>query len=187
MFKILIALFIILLPFKSFAEIKVLNWNEKINLTSIGKESEVIMVVKIANLAKNQYHDGFTFSFNSKQNIAIKKVMVDNRNVQYSFQENSLKIPFISNKSNHEQVTINFSYSEKYEKIYEFLRRETIYIPAFARGALANIEVKYPWSLHSVTLNKNIKKFNKKFVYRGLVPENGVVEIVKLTNFRNSW
>ena len=45
---------------------------------------------------------------------------------------------------------------DSYKKIYEYLRNESIYVPSWASGAFAEIEVRYPWSLQSVTLNKKI-------------------------------
>jgi hypothetical protein len=183
----ILAILLIIFSFPAHAEIRITNWDEKITLTQNGKESNLSIKAKITNLPKNQYHTAFGISFDQRQKINIKEVRVGNRSAKYSFQNNSLKISFPRNKANNEQVVINFSYSEKYDKIHQYLRRETIHVPSFAKGSLAKIEVRYPWSLTSATLNKNIKEFSKKFIYQGMVPENGISETIKLTNSRNYW
>ncbi|MFT6105827.1 MAG: hypothetical protein ACJA0S_000296 [Rickettsiales bacterium] len=186
MFKISIIL-LILFPFSVQAEIQITNWDEKIILTKNGKESNVRIKARITDLAKNQYHNGFEISFDPRQKIKIKGVLIDNQKTKNSFQNNHLKISFPRKKSNNDELVINFAYIEKYGKIHQYLRSEIIRVPSFTSGAFAQVEVYYPWSLTSATLNKNIKEFNKKFVYKGIVPPKGISEIVKLTNSRNSW
>ncbi|MFT6332459.1 MAG: hypothetical protein ACJAW3_000796 [Lentimonas sp.] len=175
------------LPLPAYSEIKIINWNEKITLTKNGKESEIKIEARISDLKKGQYHTNFGFSFNKKQKISIKEIHLDYQPAQYSFKNNSLDIKLSKDKTNNTNLTIYISYSEEYEKIHQYLRKESIQIPAWAEGANARVEVRYPWSLTSATLNRNIKEFNKKFVFDGIVSKDGVLEIVKLTNIKNIW
>ena len=187
--KKLIFLILFLISSPAFAEpkISILTWQEYSNLTTTGKISEILIQGKMNNLAPNQVMTSFSISFGSKQNIKITKVICDNKIANYSFQNNSLNITFPKEKSNNQIVAIYFSYEEKYEKISQFLRQESIDIPSFAAGATAKVKVNFPDYLESATLNPNITKGSNSFTYSNIVPAGGVRERIKLTPTQNVW
>ena len=187
MFLRILFILLILFPAVARSEIKIKNWHETIQLRSYGKDSRIIIKARIVNLPKHQFHQNFAFSFDPKQKISIKNVKIDNFNANYSFKNNVLDIELSKNKPNNSALDIEVTYAEKYDKIHQYLRNERIYVPSWAVGAQANVEVRYPWSLESATLNPKITHFNRKFTYQGIVPASGVSEIIKLTNVENSW
>ena len=184
---VLILCFIMFYPLSAQADIKITTWDENIKLTKTGKEVEVKIQGKVFGLKKNYYHNSYFFSFSSQQNITIKKVIIGNQLANYSFQNNQIKINFKKKKKNGDRVSIYFSYKEKYKKIYEFLRQESIYVPEFAKGAQARVYISFPWAFESATLNKNVVKVGNGYRYSGVVPEGGVKEKIKLTLSKNSW
>lgn len=167
--------------------ISILTWQEYVKLNATGKTSEILIQGKMKNLAPNQVMTSFSISFYPQQNIKITKVICDNKIANYSFQGNNLNIKFPKEKSNGQIAAIYFSYEEKYNKISEFLRQELIDIPSFAAGANAKVVVSFPNSLESLTLNPNIKKGDNSFIYSNIVPQNGVMERIKLTQTQNIW
>lgn len=169
------------------AGMRISNWDEKVQLTDLGRKTDLTIKAQIVDLPKNQYQSGFGIGFGTSDKMSVQSVSVDGLAGQYNFQNNTLSIRFPKPKNNNEQITINVSYSVRYNEIDQYLRHEAIYVPSWANGAMANIEVAYPWSLQSATFNKNIKEFDKQFVYRGVVPANGIGEIIKLTNVANAW
>lgn len=185
----IIALVLLLISFPNLAlaELKISNWDEQVRLTKNGREADLTIRAQIINLAKNYHQSGFGISFATANKMSIKSVKVDGAPAKYSFQNNSLNISFTKPKSNNQWAIIDISYNSIYDEIDQYLRHEEIYVPNWAAGALANIEVSYLWSLKSATLNPNVKELTNKFIYNGIVPKNGISETVKLTNAVNGW
>jgi hypothetical protein len=185
LYKLIFLIF--LFPKISYADIKILNWQENAQLTETGKNSEILVRGKVENIASNQFASAFTISFDPKQNIKINKVVFDYNVATYSFSNNALKVKFTPVKENNQNFTIYFTYTETYDKINEFLRLEEIYVPDFAAGADAKIAINFPGYLESATLNPNITKIGNSFVYNGKVGVGGINEAIKLTPAQSAW
>lgn len=185
----LLALFFCLFPLLAIAapQVAVKSWQEETNLTDTGKTSEILMQAKAVNLPANQAINSFSLSVDPRRNIKLIRVISDGKAAEYTFKDNSLVVKFAQPKKNLDPISIYFSYEEKYEKIFKYLRQEIIDIPAFARGADARVVIRFPGFMESATLNPNVIKAGHGFIYSNTVPEKGVQEILKLTNSQNIW
>jgi hypothetical protein len=186
--KILTAIFF-LLPPSSYANpnVAILNWQENIQLTTTGRISDVAIKGKIRDLPTNQEMTSFSIIFDEKQNLKITRVFCDNQPADFTFSHNALSVKFPKAKKTNSSLALYFTYEERYDKINKFLRQESINIPNFAVGANAQVVINFPGYLESATLNPNVTKTASSFVYRNIVPENGVEEIIKLTAAQSVW
>lgn len=180
---------IVLFPICSFADdnIAVTAWQEKSYLNNQGKDGEILIKAKVKNLPQNYRINSFSFGFGTENSIRIKNVICDNKNAKSTFNNNVLRVEIPQPKANGEEFTLYVSYQEKYQKINKFLRQEAISVPAFAAGAKAKIIIEFPSSMESATLNYNVKQQGNSFIYENLVPQNGIIEIIKLTPAQSSW
>lgn len=178
-----------LFPLASYANsnIKFSNWQESTNLTRGGKTTAVLIDGQITRLPSNQLMSAFSITFDGKRNIKIIEAAVGNELADFSFHNGSLNITFPKAKRNNEKLSIYFSYEEKYDKINKYLRQEAISIPSFVAGANARVAINFPGYLESATLNTNITKNGNSFIYNNIVPENGVHEVIKLTESQGIW
>lgn len=183
------ALFLILLflPNISLANVAISSWQENVDLTATGKTSTVLIQGRIKDIPPNRVMTSFMMGFGGRQNMKITKVLADNQPAKYEFTNNKLNIFLPKGKTNNDNLSIYFSYEEIYDKINEFLRQEEIYIPNFAAGANAIVNVNFPWNLDSATLNYNITTNGNSFTYNGIVPSGGVRERIKLTPSSTKW
>ncbi|MBU6338633.1 MAG: hypothetical protein KGQ36_01485 [Rickettsiales bacterium] len=163
------------------------SWQENTTLTDNGKISQIRLEGITTGFTANQVMTAFSIGFDKKRNIRITKTTFNNSPANYSFSDNVLTINFTQPKRNNEPIIVAFSYEENYEKISKYLRQEAIDVPPFATGANAKITINFPWNLESATLNPNIIKQGNSFIYNGTVPQNGVREIIKLTESQNTW
>jgi len=186
-----LALILFLYPLSSYANadsnIEISSWQENTRLTTRGKISEVIIEGKITGFLPNQVMTAFSITFDKKRNIKITQVGFENLLTDFSFLNNSLVIKFPKNKGNNQTISLYFSYEETYDKINKYLRQEVINIPNFASGADAKVTLNFPGYLESATLNPNVTKNGNSFIYKNIVPQNGVLEIIKLTEAQNVW
>ncbi len=191
--RTILLFFFLLLSTEARAELIIYNWQENVQLTKSGRISEIFIQGKITNLAANMAMSSFAIAFDPKQNLRINKVINDNqlndysKNANFTFKDNNLTIRFPEGKRNGEQVSIYLAYTEYYDKINEFLRQESIYIPAFAAGANSKVTFNFPGYFESATFNPNVAKVGNSFVYSNVVPKNGVHEIIKLTPVLDNW
>jgi hypothetical protein len=187
----IIILLLFLLPFSAQASsplsVSILNWQEDSLLTASGKTSGILVEGKAKNLSPRQVINSFLFGLNKERNLKITQVTCDGKPANYSFVGNSLNIKFDKPKKNGDPISIYFSYEEKYSKIHKFLRQEMIQIPPFASGANAKVIMRFPGFLESATLNPNVTKNGNSFIYRNIVPQNGVQELIKLTSAGDAW
>lgn len=186
--KIFLLIFF-LLPLAAKAEPKVSfsRWEENINLTTTGKNAEVVMLGKIQNLPQNMVLNSFSIGFSKGRDIRIIKVLCDNRAAEYSYQDNVLSIKFPQSKKDNDLLSFYFSYEEKYEKINKSLRQEGIDIPPFVAGATAQVSINFSGDFESATLNPNLTRTANGFIYRTLAPQEGVKEVIKLTASESAW
>ncbi len=181
------------LPYRANAELVIYNWQENVQLTKSGRISEVFVQGKITNLAANMAMSSFSIAFDPQQDLTISKVINDNNlnnyanNSDFTFSNNNLTIRFAKPKRNGDQFSLYLAYKEYYNKINQFLRQEMIYIPAFAAGANSKVTFNFPGYFESATFNPNVTKVGNSFVYRNVVPKNGVHEIIKLTPVLDNW
>lgn len=175
------------------ANIVIESWQEFAQLTDEGKNSDILIKGQVKDLPSNQAISSFSISFDPNQEMKIKRVVSDNnlaqssKSAKFSFINNTLTIEFPEGKRNNEIVSIYFSYSKKYKKINQFLRQEEIYVPAFAANAKASVIFNFPGSFESATFNPNISKSGNSFIYKGIVPQSGVRETIKLTPAQSIW
>ncbi len=186
--KIFLIIFF-LFPLAAFAtpNISIINWQENIRLIPDGKTSEISIKGKVHDLPSNQVMTSFSIVFDAKQNLKITRVFCDNQLAEFTFLNNVLNVKFPKFKKNNTGLALYLAYEERYDKINKFLRQESINIPSFAAGADAQVVINFPGYLESATLNPNITKGASSFVYRNIVPENGVEEIIKLTAAQSVW
>lgn len=183
--SLLFALF--LLPLPAFADVAISDWRENITLTASGKISEVFVQGKIINIPQNQVMTALSIISDKNRKIKIMQVLCDNQASNFSFDNNVLVVNFPQDKPNNSSVSIYFAYEEKYSKINEYLRQETINIPDFAANAKAEVVINFPGYLESATLNPNVVKKGNSFIYRNIVSPNGVQETIKLTPAKSIW
>ncbi len=180
-------LILFLLPLPAFADVIISDWRENVTLTASGKISEVFVQGKITNMPKDQVMTALSIVSDGKRQIKMMRVLCDNQPSNFSFNNNVLEVNFSQDKPNNSSVSIYFSYEEKYSKINEYLRQEAITVPSFAANAKAEIVINFPGYLESATLNPNVTKKNNSFIYRNIVPKNGVQEVIKLTPAKSVW
>ena len=185
--KTLILLFFITSPAFAGSRVAILNWNENIELTSTGRNSEILILGRVTDLPKERILNSFSISFGTQPNIKITKVLCDNFPATFTFNANTLNVKFPKGKVNNENIMLNFTYEMAYPKINKFLRHELIDIPSFAAGANSKVVIKYSGYFESATLNPNIIKSGNSYIYSNIVPKNGVAEIIKLTPAQVDW
>jgi hypothetical protein len=187
--KIISVIFLFLFSFSSQADSNVIisKWQEETMLNATGKSSEILIEGLVKNLPANRVLDGFFFQFSKDRSIKITNIICNSKRATYSFKDNKLSIKFPSDKKNNDKVSVYISYNEIYEKVGEFLRQELIDVPPFAAGSQAKVVIRFPGYLESATLNPNIKKIGRGFIYNSIVPQEGVREIIKLTPAETVW
>ena len=185
--KTLILLFFITSPAFAASRVAILNWNENIDLTSNGRNSEISILGRVTDLPKERILNSFSISFGTQPNIKITKVLCDNFPATFTFNANTLTVKFPKGKVNNENIMLNFTYEMAYPKINKFLRQELIDIPSFAAGANSKVVIKYSGYFESATLNPNVTKSGNSYIYSNIVPKNGVAEIIKLTPAQVDW
>lgn len=179
--------FIFSLSAKADPNFSVMNWYEEVDLDASGRSARVVIRGKAENLERHQVMTAFAMSFGSKDAIEIDRVICDDALAKFSFRDNILKVMFPQPKTNDQIGVIEFYYKEKYSRVNNFLRQEAILIPASAAGAQARITINFPGYLESATFNPSLTKIGNSFVYNRIVPQEGVTEIIKLTEARSAW
>lgn len=178
------------------AGIVISSWQENSDLNDNGKSSQILIKGRIEGLPRGRAISGFSIAFGADENINVKQVVVDNHlsnangvanDNYYSFTNNRLNFNFPGGKKNGDTIYLGVAYDEKYDKVNSFLRQEEIYVPAFAAGAQTLVTFNFSNSLASTTFNPHITQNGNSFIYRGIVPQNGVHEIIKLTPVQEVW
>jgi len=187
--KLLLFSLLFLLSFKSYADsnVAISSWQEETMLNETGKTSEILIEGSAVKIPQGRVLEGVFLQFDKSRIITIKNVICDSRHADYSFKDNTISLQFPKEKKNGDKISIYISYNEKYNKVSQFLRQELIDIPPFAAKAKAKVVIRFPGYLESATLNPNIKKIGRGFIYSNVVPEDGVREIIKLTQSENTW
>lgn len=189
----IIFLFFIFISHQASAGLVISSWRENALLTDDGKMSEILIRGQVRDIPSNQAISSFGINFGQNENIKIKRVISDDnpkissKEANYSFVSNILNIKLPQGKKNGEMVSIYFSYDQKYPIINQFLRQEAIYVPSMAVGARTKVVLNFSNYLESATFNPNVSKNGNSFVYSGVVPKNGVQEIIKLTPAQSNW
>lgn len=186
-YRIFLLLFLLPLAAQASPKVAFFRWEENIDLTKSGRNAEVLMLGKVRDLPQNMVLKSFSIDFGQGRDVKITKVLCDNKQIAYSYQNDILTVKFPQPKGDSDLLSLYFSYEEKYDKINKYLRQETIDIPEFAAGANAQVTIKFPGDMESATLNPNLTKSGNSFIYRAIAPQNGVREIVKLTAAESAW
>ena len=195
MFRIVFINFIlILLNFISFsnARLVVREWHQENNFTDIGQEITVRLKLTAKDLPKNYYHGNWTYVFDKKSDITVieYKVLNDDK-AKIEVKDNKLSFNF-KNTFNDESVFIEFKYvlkNDDFEKS-KFIRREGIFIPSFAKGAIASILV-VPYVDNNTEIYSNNELFQKdengNFLWVGNVPLSGFRDFFDITMKEATW
>jgi transglutaminase-like putative cysteine protease len=176
----------IFLPLSAKAELAILNWDEFIQLTNGGKKSMINIKGQVKDLQQNQAMSAFSIGFSPAQNISIISVSVDGKEAKYDFAGNSLKIKFPDSKSNGQLVSVKIAYEEKYNEINKYLRQELVYVPKFAAGGFASIIINFS-GYELTTYNLRAIHEGDRLTYTGIIPSEGIRDIVKFTPREGLW
>lgn len=174
---------------KAKAEMQFLEWQENSNLSQTQKNSSYKLLIKINDLPSNYFTSSFSITTNTTNDYKLDfyNVLVDGKVAKYSYQNNVLQIFFPQGKKNNDTVLIQYDTKHKYLKFNKYLHQNQIYIPQFAVGAKAKVIINFASDLHIISMHNNIILNENQLVYQGLVPAEGVQEILKFTNKKVAW
>ena len=172
---------------QSFAGIKVIEWNEEAQLTDYGRVSKFFIHIQAVNLPQNVGINSFSITSSSNRSLMISKVRVNALHSQSLSQPNSFEIFFKKPLLNNQFAYIEYEAKDNYDKINKYIRQEPFYIPNFAGGAKANISLDFGENYELISSHKNIIVENKKVLFNGIVPSNGLQEALKITNSFKNW
>jgi hypothetical protein len=171
----------------SFAEIKVIEWNEEAQLTDYGRVSKFFIHIQAVGLPQNVGINSFSITSSSNRSLIISKVRVNALQAQSLSQANSFEIFFKKPLLNNQYTYIEYEAKDNYDKINKYIRQEPFYIPNFAGGAKASISLDFGENYELISSHKNIIVENKKVLFNGIVPSNGLQELLKITNSFKNW
>lgn len=171
----------------SFAEIKVIEWNEEAQLTDYGRVSKFFIHIQAVGLPQNVGINSFSITSSSNRSLIISKVRVNAFQAQSLSQANSFEIFFKKPLLNNQYAYIEYEAKDNYDKINKYIRQEPFYIPNFAGGAKASISLDFGENYELISSHKNIIVENKKVLFNGIVPSNGLQELLKITNSFKNW
>jgi hypothetical protein len=179
---------------QALADVKIVEWKEEAKLTDYGRRSKFYIKIQAVNLPKNYVVNSFSIKSSSTKNKLITSlVRVDFRDAQSISTPGSFEVFFNKPLANNQFADIEYEAQDYYEKINKYIRQEQFYIPNFASGAMANIsfdfndnsELKSSYEL--ISTHKNFNNENKKIIFYGKVPRDGIQEVIKLTDSSKSW
>ena len=174
---------------KAKAEMQFLEWQENSNLSQTQKNSSYKLLIKINDLAANYFTSSFIITTNTTNDYKLDfyNVLVDGKVAKYSYQNDVLQIFFPQGKRNNDTVLIQYDAKHKYLKFNKYLHQNQIYIPQFAVGAKAKVIINFASDFRLISMHNNVFLNENQLVYQGLVPTEGVQEILKFTNKKVAW
>lgn len=189
--KKLIVFFIFVFINVANARLVVKEWHQENTFVENGQEIAVKLKLQAQGLSKNYYHDNWTYVFDKKlkTNITEYKVLNDDK-AKIEVIDNKLRFKF-RKTLNGENVFLEFKYFVENTDIekYQFIRREVVFIPKFAKGAVASILV------HPIENNMEIYSLNTLFqkneendyLWIGNVPTGGFKDNFDMTLKQATW
>jgi hypothetical protein len=170
-----------------FAEVKVLEWQEDIKLTNYGRFTKHIIKIKAENLNPNTALGSFSITSSEKRNLEILNLRVNAIASKHIANPDSLQIYFSNPLKNNQTAYIEYDSKDYYKNINEYLRQEIIYVPEFAKDAYATINFDLTENYNLISSHDIFKIDNNKIIFKGKIGNNGIQEVLKLTNSEASW
>lgn len=168
------------------ANIAVSNWNETIQLTADGKKTTVSIIGKVSGVEQGKALAAFSINFDEEQKINLIGAQFDGKPTPFVFQNNEFRIDFPTSKINGQQVSLGFSYEEKYDKISKFIRHEMISVPSYAKGSIARIRIDFS-DYDLVNFIPKVVKSDGVLTLTTPVGEDGFRKIFKFTSKELAW
>lgn len=178
---------------KAFAGIKIVEWEEDSKITDYGRNSKFLLKIQAENLLPNQIIDSFLINNSSNKIMKTSRVKINAIESKSLSTPGSFEIFFDKPLKNNQFAFIEYEIKETSDKANKYIRQEPFYIPEFASGAMAKVSIDFSQnselssSQELISSNKNLKIENKKISFQGIVPSNGIQEILKLTDSSKSW
>ncbi len=171
------------------AEMQFLEWQENSDLNQTEKNSRYKFLVKIIDLPDNYLTTSFTIDVNDSKEgkLNFYNILVDGKIAKYLYQNNSLQIFFPQGKKNQDTVLIQYNTKHKYLKFNKYLHQNLLHIPSFVSGAKAKVSINFATDLRLISIHNNVSVKENNLIYQGLVPTDGVQEILKFTNKKVAW
>ncbi len=183
----LVFLIFFFLTSQALANVKVIEWNEEAKLTDYGRISKFYIKIQAVGLPENSAITSFSINSSSDRNIVVSNVKFNALSAKSISEPRTLEIFFNKPLSNNQYAYIEYEAKDSYEKINKYIRQESFYIPQFASGAQANISLDFGENYELISSHSNIRLENKKVLFKGIVPSNGLQEILKITNSVKIW
>jgi transglutaminase/protease-like cytokinesis protein 3 len=177
----------------AFAGIKILEWEEESKLTNSGRNSKFLIKIQAVNLSSNQVIDSFSINSSEKKRLMTSRVKVNAFSARSLSLPGSFEVFFDKPIKNNESIFIEYEAKNEYDKINKYIRQEPFYIPEFATGAMAKVSLDFSEnselssSQELISSYKNLNIENKKIIFKGIVPNKGVKEIIRMTDSSKTW
>lgn len=177
----------------AFAGIKILEWEEESKITDYGRHSKFLIKIQAVNLSSNQVIDSFSINSSEKKRLMTSRVKVNAFGARSLSLPGSFEVFFDKPIKNNESIFIEYEAKNEYEKINKYIRQEPFYIPEFASGAMAKVSLDFSEnselssSQELISSYKNLNIENKKIIFKGIVPNKGVKEILRITDSSKTW
>ena len=187
-------LFIFLfLTSQAFAGIKILEWEEDSKITDYGRNSKFLIKIQAENLLPNQLIESFLINNSSNKIMQTSRVKVNALETKSISLPGSFEIFFDKPLKNNQSAFIEYELKENSDKANKYIRQEPFYIPEFASKAMAKVSLDFNQnsqlssSQELISSSQNLKIENKKIIFQGIVPNNGIQEILKFTDSSKTW
>ncbi len=170
------------------AEIKITNWSETSKLNNNGRQSDFKISIQIVDIPTNSGISSFIISSSAPRNFQVDEVKINGVSSKYNIKNNQA-IEFIFDKilTNNQTAEIQYRETVVYEKVSKYLRQEQVYIPNFASGAKAKVMIDIGEDFELISSHPNLKQYNNKIIFDGIISQNGYLEMLKLTNSGAIW
>lgn len=170
------------------AEIKITNWLETSKLNNNGRQSDFKITIQIVDIPINSGISSFIISSSAPRNFQVDEVKINGVSAKYNIKNNQA-IEFIFDKilTNNQTAEIQYRETVVYEKVSKYLRQEQVYIPNFASGAKAKVMIDIGEDFELISSHPNLKQYNNKIIFDGIISQNGYLEMLKLTNSGAIW
>jgi len=190
--KLMLFIFLFLTS-QAFAGIKILEWEEDSKITDYGRNSKFLIKIQAENLLPNQLIESFLINNSSNKIMQTSRVKVNALETKSISLPGSFEIFFDKPLKNNQSAFIEYELKENSDKANKYIRQEPFYIPEFASKAMAKVSLDFNQnsqlssSQELISSSQNLKIENKKIIFQGIVPNNGIQEILKFTDSSKTW
>ncbi|MDR3078661.1 MAG: transglutaminase-like domain-containing protein [Rickettsiales bacterium] len=165
------------------------SWDQKNLFNDRGQEVEVTVKLKAANLPESHYYDNWTMIFDRGSRISLLEARApDDGDSRATFGDNRLKFKF-RKLFNSQEIILKFRYQIDNEDIAKtpYLRRESVDLPNFARGARARLEVHSLEHMTLYSIHPLFQRDGNVFRWRGTLGKEGLRDTFSMTRNRATW